>query len=54
MISSLSVITERNLRRVIQKASHLEGYRQALNEYIEFKITALIATRPDLRSKTRF
>jgi hypothetical protein len=53
MISSLSLITERNLRRIIRKAAHLEGYSQALNEYIEFKITALIASRPDLRAKTR-
>ena len=53
VFGALSVITERNLRRVLQQASHLEGYSQALREYIECKMLTIIASRSDLRTKTR-
>ncbi len=54
VFSTLDHIRERNLRRVIQKASHLEGYKSALDEYIQAKMTVLIASRQEMRSKTRF
>ncbi|WP_319417509.1 hypothetical protein [Marispirochaeta aestuarii] len=53
VFGALSVITERNLRRVLQQASHLEGYSQALREYMECKMITIIASRSDLRAKTR-
>ncbi|WP_319561550.1 hypothetical protein [Marispirochaeta sp.] len=53
VFGALSVITDRNLRRVLHKASHLEGYSQALREYIECKMVTIIASRSDLRAKTR-
>ncbi len=54
VFSTLDHIRERNIRRVMQKASHLEGYKNSLDEYIQAKITVLVATRPELRNKTRF
>ncbi len=53
VFGALSVITERNLRRVLQQASHLEGYSQALREYMECKMITIIASRSDMRAKTR-